>query len=902
MLSKFLQWVRSSIRRRSALLILLIMSFLLAIFIVVDVQVQRHNTEEALLAKGKMIASTGAAISQHILEEAISTGTLTEAQVFDTNYIPIPDTDPQKYHTSYDFYTDEHAVKIQDGFLQDSDISFAIMVDINGYLPTHNTIYAMPLTGDVDIDLINNRTKRIFDDETGLAAAQNLEPHLHQIYYRDTGEVIWDISSPIIVNGKHWGAFRVGLSLLQVNKQLSAITWRMYIAAAFMILAIFIAAFFVTRPMTLINDLSQMADKIAIGITPEPFQIERLDELGRLGDAFNKIIEYHQSMTSAAESISNGDLSIKIAAKSKNDNLGNAFINMVESLRQSIKALEKERSLLQTLIDSSADMIYFKDHKSRFIRISQSQANRFGLVDVAQAEGKTDFDFFSKEHALNAFTDEQNIIQTGNPIIDIEEEEVWPDGHKNWVSSTKMPFYNEDGQIIGTFGISHDITERKTMENKLRDSRDKMLHEIEQRKIMQELLNTEKEILNTTLMSINEAVIATDHEGLVTFFNKAAESIVGYAKNEVLDFPIATAFKILNPESEEKIENVIEYLYQLEKLQKKAASGKSPILITKSGDKIIVKGSISTIFTSEKSIKGHVLVFQDVTQTQKLETQTALSLKMESIGQMASGIAHEINTPIQYVGDNLRYLNRSFAKMITAIDTYQQWLQSHTDVLYSQSELASLLDSTDPKKLQMYIKESPVAIDESLSGVERVRKIVLAMREFSHPSLKEKRFSDINHAIETTVTISRNEWKYVAELDMDLDPELPLVNCQIDEINQVLLNMLINSGHAIKEVVDQNPELKGKITIQTRIHENWVQIILTDTGAGIPDALIGRIFDPFFTTKGIGEGTGQGLYLSHNIIVNKHSGRISVESEEGKGTTFLIELPIDPDRGENENA
>lgn len=199
---------------------------------------------------------------------------------------------------------------------------------------------------------------------------------------------------------------------------------------------------------------------------------------------------------------------------------------------------------------------------------------------------------------------------------------------------------------------------------------------------------------------------------------------------------------------------------------------------------------------------------------------------------------------------------------------------------------------TDPRKVNLYIKEIPNAIEESLAGVERVRKIVLAMREFSHPSQKEKKLADINHGIETTVTISRNEWKYIAELDLELDPDLPLVNCQIDEINQVILNMIVNSSQAIQEVVDQSPGQKGRISIRTINKNDWICIIITDTGNGIPDTIKDRVFDPFFTTKGVGKGTGQGLYLAHNIIVNKHNGCISVESEAGKGTTFIIELPV----------
>ena len=899
---KLTNWVRSSIRRRSALLIVIIMSVLLSIFIIVDLQVQRRNTEEALLAKGKMMASSGALAVEQLFENAILSNQLTEVEIFDTDYIPIPNTDPQKYHTAFDTFTDQNLVNFQDGFLQDTDITFAVTVDRNGYLPTHNTIFSQPLSGNTEVDLLSNRTKRIFDDKTGINAAKNTEPYLHQVYYRDTGEVIWDISVPIMVNGKHWGAFRIGMSLEKINQQLSAITLRMTIAAIGMLLAIFIVSYIVTSPMKLISELSKLAEKVSRGITTHKSEINRIDEVGVLVNAINHIIDYHHNLAIAADQIANGNLSVNIEPKSEQDLLSNSFKIMVGKLQESIRALEKERALLQTLLDHSLDTIYFKNSESKFIRISKSLIQKFGLDSSVNIEGKSDFDYFTIEHAQESFQDEQAIIASGKPIINKEELEVWPDGSRTWVSTTKLPYTDEDGKTIGTFGISRDITEQKQMEEDLISSRDKMEYEIEQRKKMQILLNTEKEILNTTLMSISEGVIATNDEGLVRFINFAAEKISGHSGKDVLDYPLNSILKLLHPESKETVVNVVDYLYEYRENKQNSGILNPLILLTKSNEKILIDTNISTINGAEESVNGHVIVFQDVTQKQKLETQSALSQKMESIGQMASGIAHEINTPIQYIGDNLRYLNRSFTKMITAIDILQQWLNKHVDAKYSQSELDSLTNSTDPRKLQMYTNETPVAINESLAGVERVRKIVWAMREFSHPLLKEKRFSDINHAIETTATISRNEWKYVADLDLDLDPNLPLINCQIDEINQVLLNMIINSGQAIKEVVEKNPEVKGKITIKTRKNESTIQISIFDTGIGIPESIQDRVFDPFFTTKGVGKGTGQGLYLVHNIIVKKHYGNITLESKPGQGTTFTIELPIDAEGNTNDKT
>jgi len=167
------------------------------------------------------------------------------------------------------------------------------------------------------------------------------------------------------------------------------------------------------------------------------------------------------------------------------------------------------------------------------------------------------------------------------------------------------------------------------------------------------------------------------------------------------------------------------------------------------------------------------------------------------------------------------------------------------------------------------------------------------MKEFSHPGTKEKVPLDLNHAIESTITVARNEWKYVADLDVDLDPSLPPTACQPGEFNQVILNLIVNAAHAIAEVIAKGGPAKGKIRIQTRNSEQWAEIRIQDTGSGIPEKVRSRIFDPFFTTKAIGKGTGQGLAIARSVVVDKHGGSIHFETEEGAGTTFVIRLPHD---------
>jgi signal transduction histidine kinase len=188
--------------------------------------------------------------------------------------------------------------------------------------------------------------------------------------------------------------------------------------------------------------------------------------------------------------------------------------------------------------------------------------------------------------------------------------------------------------------------------------------------------------------------------------------------------------------------------------------------------------------------------------------------------------------------------------------------------------------------------EIPMAVEQTLEGVSQVSRIVTSMRHFSHPGTDKKSSVDLNRALEATITIARNEWKYVAELEADIDPSLPLVACLPGEMNQVFLNLLVNAAHAIGEITDDGRKGKGMIRVSTRRNGGSVQIRIADTGGGIPAAVQSHIFDPFFTTKPVGKGTGQGLAIAHSVIVEKHAGTIRFETHEGRGTTFIIDLPV----------
>ncbi len=268
-----------------------------------------------------------------------------------------------------------------------------------------------------------------------------------------------------------------------------------------------------------------------------------------------------------------------------------------------------------------------------------------------------------------------------------------------------------------------------------------------------------------------------------------------------------------------------------------------------------------------------------------MEVELRHAQKLEAVGRLAAGIAHEINTPTQYVSDNVRFLSDTFDELISGLHDIDSGLNA------AEVRIETLRETITQMDLDYLEKETPLAIKQSIDGLQRIATIVSAMKQFSHPST-EKTLNDLNGAITSTVSVARNEWKYVAELTTDLDPELPAVSCVLGELNQVFLNMIVNSSHAIADVIDEASGEKGTIHIATRAEDDHVIITVSDTGGGIPDDIQSQVFDPFFTTKEVGKGTGQGLSIARSVIVDKHGGLIDLDSEPGKGTTFIIRLPL----------
>ncbi|MBU1341568.1 MAG: PAS domain S-box protein [Proteobacteria bacterium] len=408
--------------------------------------------------------------------------------------------------------------------------------------------------------------------------------------------------------------------------------------------------------------------------------------------------------------------------------------------------------------------------------------------------------------------------------------------------------------------------------------------ELAKRQRAENSLKVSEEEFQTIFEDIQEGFYRTNEKAEIIMANPVAVKMLGYDSIEEAEgLVMVDLYK--DPKDRDK---VIELLMKDGKITAYEVEMKK-----RDGSYVTVLVSAHARYNDKGEFIGVQGTVLDISGRKKLEAERVHSQKLESIGQLAAGIAHEINTPIQYVTDNTGFIQDAFDDLLAFSKDCGAFIEQAENGPVGSELIEKLASSRDETDLEFLEKEVPLAIHQTLEGLERVSKIVKSMKEFSHPGGEEGVLTDINHALDNTVIVARNEWKYVAELSCDFDPLLPLIACNPGELNQVFLNMIINASHAIAEKLGKTPKSKGQIHISTACKDKWVEIRIKDTGAGIPEKVRTHIFDPFFTTKQVGKGTGQGLAISWNVIVEKYKGKIEVETHDNCGTTFIIRLPVE---------
>ena len=542
-----------------------------------------------------------------------------------------------------------------------------------------------------------------------------------------------------------------------------------------------------------------------------------------------------------------------------------AFASVVHSIAQFVERKRAEASLRESedrfrrAFEDAPYGMCMADVNGRFLRANAALCQMLGysqselIAGAWQAITHPD-DLDRSRQALLQFT--RGEMKT----VEMEKRYIRKNGEVLWTRVRILAVENEDGSLSHFITQIEDITLRRLAEDRLRASEERY----------RELFENASDLVYTISLDLR-----------ITSLNRLAEETMGYSREE------ATGMSLCDLVDPDQCDSLRERMARL-------AGGDPPAkfeinIRARNGRRITLDIS-PRLICRDGMAAGVQAIARDVTGRDVAEMELRQAQKLESVGRLASGIAHEINTPMQFIGDNVRFLNDSFHEIRSLLEeVHAMGEQSRTP---SAGELKRLELRFDTGYL---LSEIPQALAQTQEGVERVVTIVRAMKEFAHPESRDHVPADLNKALLNTLTVARNELKYVAEVETDFG-ELPLVVCSVSDLNQVFLNLLVNAAHAIAEVVGQTGE-KGKIRIHTEACDQQVLITIADSGAGIPAGIRERIFDPFFTTKEVGRGTGQGLAIARSVVA-RHGGSLTFASEVGRGTTFFLRLPVEsPETG-----
>jgi two-component system, NtrC family, sensor kinase len=522
----------------------------------------------------------------------------------------------------------------------------------------------------------------------------------------------------------------------------------------------------------------------------------------------------------------------------------------VTERRRAEEALRASEKRYRLLFERNLAGVLRTSLEGRVLDCNQAAAHMFGYDSLEEVRA------FPAAHFYNSASDRDTFIAKLTSEKSFSNHEMRfrrKDGDSLWVIASFAIVDEGSGGSRTIEGTLVDITERKRAERELR-------------------------LTQSSLEDASDAILWIDPQGRIVYVNEAACRSLDRSREELLSLSIPDINPVVPKETWKTF---------WKELKTRGSMTFETRHQSKGGRVFPVEVTANYL---EFDGQEYSFAFaRDITERRELESQLRHAQKLEGIGQLAAGIAHEINTPTQFVTDNLTFLRDSWKSTHELLERYREAVRNAGEAL--PGDVAAALQQAEKScDLEFIASEVPRAIDQSLDGARRVAKIVRAMKEFSHPDSADKTATDLNKAIESTITVARNEWKYVSEIVKEFEEALPPVVCYPGDINQVVLNLIVNAAHAIKEKIKEDE--KGTITVSTRMRGDEVEIAVKDTGNGIAEAIRNRIFDPFFTTKEVGKGTGQGLALAYTVVVKKHGGNIWFETEVGCGTTFFITLPV----------
>ena len=535
----------------------------------------------------------------------------------------------------------------------------------------------------------------------------------------------------------------------------------------------------------------------------------------------------------------------------------------ISEIHQVQLALQESEERHRSIISTSPDTIAFFDMNFKMLMINPAGLKLLGYDTSEGITGKTILKHIPRDNQPSVTRDFLEGFET-NRAYSKELYLLKKDGSTFPAEVRAAVIADKKGGTNGFIVIVRDITRRLQAEEVLKDAHKR---------------------ISMLINSISSILIVVSRNGKVDFWNTEAAKQFGISRETALGkkltdlniewdlSTIATGIRQCLDQKE---------FVRFDDVKFRQTNGKEGLLDIR----------MDRTFLDADSETAVLLQGANITQRKVLENQLSQAQKLEAIGSLAAGIAHEINTPTQYVGDNTRFLETAFGDLSSVLGNFKELLAATKAGTVSADQIAALEIKMEETDLDYLMEDIPGAIRQSLEGIDRITTIVQSIKEFSHPDQEEKTYVDINKSLESTITVARNEWKYVAEIKTDFNTRLPMVLCHPGELNQVFLNMIINAAHAIEEVTRKTGTGKGTIFISTGMDEAGIIVSIKDTGNGMSQDIQQKIFDPFFTTKEVGKGTGQGLAISHTVVVEKHGGAIQVHSAPGEGTEFLIFLPL----------
>lgn len=543
------------------------------------------------------------------------------------------------------------------------------------------------------------------------------------------------------------------------------------------------------------------------------------------------------------------------------------FQDITQKLTLARELAESEARFRSLYAAIGCGVIVERPH-GEIIEANAVAANIFGLA-AEQMRGRRVADIWRAINedgstAVHADYPSSLAARTGRPVHGIVQRITSLDGQQRWLQIDAVPVIGDDGLPVQVVSSLVDITAWLEAEHARRAAEAKYRTLVEQ-------------------LPVITYIATCDDLASRLYVSPQVEAILGFPPQAWVEDPGLWA-RQLHPLDRERV---------LTALASALATGQPFVaeyrMLAADGRVLWFRDEARELADPDdqqaRTLQG---VMVDMTSQKRAEDELRQAQKLESVGRLAAGIAHELNTPIQFVGDNVQFLKTSFATLEQLLHHYAELRRAATG-LVAPELLATIEQAEAAADIEYLVEEIPRALAQTLEGVDRVATIVRAMKEFAHPGEKEKVPADLNHGLRNTLVVARNELKYVAEVETEFG-DLPPVVCRPGDLNQVFLNLLVNAAHAIAKVVDGTAQ-KGLIRVRTCRDGDQVLVTISDTGCGIPEEIRAHIFEPFFTTKEVGRGTGQGLSLAR-AIVEQHGGSLTFESEVGKGTTFYIRLPV----------